>query len=110
MTDYKLFPFCFLLIFIFYPVYKYKENKRNERIAVFAKAERKKMPAGLASKAEKTEDLIFSNYYLRKKEQEENLYVIHFSDNKGDSVLVHDVGKNVCDVIGIDNVEKMFSK
>lgn len=109
MKDYKLLPFCIMIMFISYPIYKYKENKMNERVEMLAKVERSKLPAEAAFKIEKTEDLIFSNYYLRKKEDKENLYVVHFSGNNKDSVLIHDIEKNVYNVIEKESVENLFS-
>lgn len=108
--NYKIIPFCFLMMFITYPIYKYKEIKKKERIELLAKAEQKDMPFNPLAEIEKTEDVIFSAYYLREKEDIGNKYVVHFSGNNPDSIVIHSLEKNLYGTVGAENIEKLFAR
>jgi len=110
VMNYKIIPICFLMMFITYPIYKYKEIKRKERIELLAKNEQKDLPFNPLAEIEKTEDVIFSAYYLREKEDIGNKYVVHFSANNPDSIVIHSLENNLYSTVGAENIEKLFAR
>lgn len=108
--NYKIIPLCFVMMFITYPVYKYKEYKKKARIELVARADYKDIPVNPLIEIEKIEDVIFSAYYIRKKEDIANKYVVHLSGNNPDSVIVHNLEKNIYSTVGAENITKLFAR